>query len=63
MQKIQMAQIPMQSVGPVQLIGDVFAEVMVPLATYETPLWPSVNRGARVTSASGGISVTLLLCR
>lgn len=60
MQKIQMAQIPMQSVGPVQLIGDVFAEVMVPLATYETPLWPSVNRGARVTSASGGISVTLL---
>ncbi len=56
----QMATIPMQSVGPIRLVGDVFTEVMVPLATYETPLWPSVNRGARVTSASGGICVTLL---
>lgn len=54
------ASIPMQTIGPLQLTGDVEAAIMVPLATYETPLWPSVNRGARVTAAAGGISVTLL---
>lgn len=54
------ASIPMQTIGPLRLIGDVEDEVMVPLATYETPLWPSVNRGARVSAASGGIRVTLL---
>ncbi len=55
-----MAQIPMQTVGPLHLIGDVTDQIMVPLATFETPLWPSVNRGARVTAMAGGISVTLL---
>jgi hydroxymethylglutaryl-CoA reductase (NADPH) len=54
------ASIPMQTIGPILLTGDTAGEVSVPLATYETPLWPSVNRGARVTAASGGISVTLL---
>ncbi len=54
------ASIPMQTIGPLRLIGDVEDEIMVPLATYETPLWPSVNRGARVCSAAGGIQVTLL---
>lgn len=54
------ASIPMQTIGPIRLIGDVEDEIMVPLATYETPLWPSVNRGARVCSAAGGIQVTLL---
>lgn len=54
------AAIPMQTIGPLRLIGDVEDEVMVPLATYETPLWPSVNRGARVCAAAGGIQVTLL---
>ncbi|OZA95791.1 MAG: hydroxymethylglutaryl-CoA reductase, partial [Thiotrichales bacterium 34-46-19] len=54
------ASIPMQTIGPLRLTGDVDDEIMVPLATYETPLWPSVNRGARVCSAAGGIQVTLL---
>ncbi len=35
-------------------------EVMVPLATYESPLWPSVGRGARVTKLAGGIKATLI---
>jgi hydroxymethylglutaryl-CoA reductase (NADPH) len=30
------------------------------LATYESPLWPSVTRGARVTDAAGGITATVL---
>ena len=50
----------MQTIGPLRLTGDVDDEIMVPLATYETPLWPSVNRGARVCLAAGGIQVTLL---
>lgn len=54
------ATIPMQTVGPVKLIGDVNDDILVPLATYETPLWPSVNRGARVCAVAGGIQVTLL---
>jgi len=55
------AQIPMQSVGPFKLIGDLEADdIMVPMATYETPLWPSVARGARTTAHAGGIRVTLI---
>lgn len=55
------ANIPMQSVGPFKLIGDVETDdLMVPMATYETPLWPSVARGARVTAHAGGIRVTVM---
>ena len=55
------AAIPMQKVGPVVLAGpDVAVDVMVPLATYETPLWPSVKRGARVTARAGGIHAVIL---
>jgi hydroxymethylglutaryl-CoA reductase (NADPH) len=50
------AAIPMRKVGPLKLAGpEVEAEVLVPLATFETPLWPSVERGARVTAQAGGI--------
>ncbi|WP_044407540.1 hydroxymethylglutaryl-CoA reductase [Thiomicrospira microaerophila] len=56
-----LAQIPMQSVGPFKLIGDIDTDnLMVPMATYETPLWPSVARGARTTAHAGGIRVTLI---
>ena len=41
--------IPMRWVGPLRLSGDVVGEQQVPLATYETPLWPSVGRGARIS--------------
>lgn len=59
--KIQQALLPMRLVGPVNIIGDeVNEKIMIPLATYETPLWPSVGRGARVTSLSGGIQVTVI---
>ncbi|MBO1923703.1 hydroxymethylglutaryl-CoA reductase [Thiomicrorhabdus sp. 6S3-12] len=55
------ASIPMQAVGPFKLIGDVETDnLMVPMATYETPLWPSVARGARVAAHSGGIRVTVI---
>ncbi|HBA85171.1 MAG TPA: hydroxymethylglutaryl-CoA reductase [Verrucomicrobia bacterium] len=57
----EFAQIPLQTVGPVKIVGsEVNAEVMVPLATYESPLWPSVNRGARVSMASGGIIAVIV---
>jgi len=59
--KITTASIPMRQVGPIKVIGsDVDDEVMVPLATYESPLWHSVGRGARVTKLAGGIRATLI---
>lgn len=33
---------------------------MVPLATLEAPLWPSVDRGARATRLAGGIRCAIL---
>ncbi len=59
--KIEQAPIPMRKVGPVKIIGnEVNDEVWLPLATYETPLWPSVGRGARVTKLAGGIRCTVI---
>ena len=56
------AQIPMQFVGPMRVSGGLIeGEIDVPLATYETPLWPSVNRGARVSMyTEKGIAITLV---
>lgn len=50
-------EIPTSWVGPIRITGSaVSGEISVPLATYETPLWPSVGRGARVSRAiEGGI--------
>ncbi len=48
--------VPTRLIGPVAIRGSfMHADVMVPMATYETPLWPSTARGARVTSRAGGI--------
>lgn len=60
--KILQAPIPMRWVGPLRISGQVLEEdVSVPLATYETPLWPSVGRGARVSRlCPGGISVSVI---
>jgi hydroxymethylglutaryl-CoA reductase (NADPH) len=53
--------IPTRNVGPIKIIGDeVTAEVTVPLATFEKPLWPSVSRGAQISRLVGGISATLI---
>ena len=55
------ATIPMRKVGPVKLSGpEVEFDGRVPLATFETPLWPSVERGARVTAKAGGIRAVVL---
>lgn len=53
--------IPTQWVGPLVFKGDlVEGPVSVPLATYESPLWPSTARGAGVSRHAGGIHVTLV---
>jgi hydroxymethylglutaryl-CoA reductase (NADPH) len=54
------APIPMQTVGPILIKGPEIADsVHVPMATFETPLWPSVNRGARLSQHCGGISAII----
>lgn len=54
------APIPMRRVGPITIRGPVLDEaVMVPLATFEKPLWPSTARGARVTGHAGGITAVV----
>ena len=55
------AQIPMSNVGPILINSPEYGEnnpvnVSVPMATYETPLWPSVNRGAKISQHSNGIN-------
>ena len=43
-------EIPTRWVGPIRMSGNAAdGEFEVPLATYETPLWPSVGRGARIS--------------
>ncbi|MDZ4199061.1 MAG: hydroxymethylglutaryl-CoA reductase [Kiritimatiellia bacterium] len=55
------AAIPLRWVGPISMAGpEVEGEIEVPLATFESPLWPSVARGARVTAEAGGIRTVLL---
>jgi len=59
--EMRVAAIPMRKVGPVKLSGpEVEWEGRLPLATYESPLWPSVERGARVTAKAGGIRAVVL---
>jgi len=55
------AAIPMRVVGPVKIVStEVNEEVLLPLATLESPLWPSVHRGARLCSRAGGIHATVV---
>jgi hydroxymethylglutaryl-CoA reductase (NADPH) len=57
----QRATIPMRAVGPVKIVGpEVNAEVMLPLATFEIPLWPSTHRGAMTCNKAGGIQAIIL---
>ena len=56
--ELQVAAVPMRVVGPMAIVYEGKAEtVSIPLATYESPLWPSTARGARVSRASGGIKL------
>jgi len=58
----EIAAIPLRWVGPIKITGlsAQSENIAVPLATYETPLWPSVNRGARVSQETEGIITTLI---
>lgn len=57
----QVAAVPMRVVGPVKIIShEVNGEIPLPLATFESPLWPSTHRGARVCTQAGGISATII---
>lgn len=56
--------IPTRRVGPIHITGNTVNDTLdVPLATYETPLWPSVGRGAKLSRLSGGICVTVMDAR
>jgi hydroxymethylglutaryl-CoA reductase (NADPH) len=53
--------IPMRTIGPIKIVGtEINAEVKVPLATFESPVWHTVNRGAKVTKLAGGINAVIL---
>lgn len=56
------AHIPTRWVGPLRVSGNVATtEIEVPLATYESPLWPAVGRGAQVSRmVESGITATLV---
>ncbi|MBV9576808.1 MAG: hydroxymethylglutaryl-CoA reductase [Gammaproteobacteria bacterium] len=55
------ATVPMRVVGPVKIIStEVDEMVSIPLATFESPLWPSTHRGARVCTQAGGIKATII---
>ncbi|MEM9582848.1 MAG: hydroxymethylglutaryl-CoA reductase [Pseudomonadota bacterium] len=57
----EITPIPTEWVGPISITGNVVNEqVSVPMATYETPLWPSTGRGARVSRQAGGVRCTLV---
>ncbi|WP_405137669.1 hydroxymethylglutaryl-CoA reductase [Nocardia sp. NBC_01388] len=62
MNDMSYAAVPMQWVGPLRITGNIVDDsVDVPLATYETPLWPSVGRGARITTLTEkGVVATLI---
>jgi hydroxymethylglutaryl-CoA reductase (NADPH) len=56
------AGVPMKWVGPLRISGNAATtETEVPLATYESPLWPSVRRGAKISMlVEHGIVATLV---
>lgn len=55
------ASIPMKVIGPIKISGaEVKGDISVPLATFETPLWPSTNRGAKVSASTAGIHATII---
>ncbi len=51
--------IPTKEIGPICIkTSTLDTEVMVPLATFETTLWPSTQRGAKLSRLCGGVGVT-----
>ena len=61
MRNMQTIPIPVKTIGPIKIIGpEVNTEVEVPLATFETPMWPSTSRGASVTRRCQGLHCLIL---
>ncbi|ANI91078.1 hydroxymethylglutaryl-CoA reductase [Dietzia timorensis] len=60
--EVSVTGVPTQWVGPIRVSGNaVTGEIEVPLATYESPLWPSVGRGAKISRmVEGGIRATVV---
>ena len=55
------AAVPMQTVGPMRIVSnELDGTVSTPLATYETPLWPSVARGAAVSMQTSGVHAVVV---
>ena len=53
--------IPTRWIGPLTICGNAMNDtVRVPLATYESPLWPSTARGAKVAGHCGGVRCTIV---
>lgn len=53
--------IPTRTIGPVLIHGHcIDGEIKVPMATYETTLWPSTSRGAKISRLCGGICTLVL---
>jgi len=60
-QNNRFAEVPMQWVGPMKMrYKGALEEVEVPMATYENPLWPSTGRGAKVSTYTEGLQVSVL---
>ena len=61
MRDMQTIPMPVKIIGPIRIIGpEVNTEVEIPLATFETPMWPSTNRGASVTRRCSGLHCLIL---
>lgn len=53
--------VPTRVVGPIKINhAEIKESISVPLATFETPLWASVGRGAKISRLTGGINVVLI---
>lgn len=52
--------IPTRVIGPVKIVHSATEEVSVPLATFETPLWASVSRGAKISRLTAGIRAVIV---
>lgn len=51
--------VPLRWVGPIAIKSPFAQQLSVPIATYETTLWPSIARGAKISRLCSGISIHL----
>jgi hydroxymethylglutaryl-CoA reductase (NADPH) len=53
--------VPLQWVGPIKIVSkEITTDVEVPLATFEKPIWHTVNRGAKISCLCGGINAIVV---